>query len=385
MGVNVTGALRNLTEICDLPTAPFHEHMVIDWLGRHLDELDGVVWTRDRYGNLLVEYRRGRERERPLVLAAHLDHPGFHVLAGGTEEVKAEFLGGVREEYFPGTGVIFFPGKVRGEVAEKVADENNPHKVFRIRVEAPVATGAFAMWDLPPAAVNGDRVTLRVADDLAGVAAVYSVLEELASEKVEAHLRAVFTRAEEVGFAGALAFSSDPRWQRQVLMLAVETSKELPGVAMGEGPIIRVGDRASVFHAAGTRLLDKVASELGKTDPEFSHQRALMSGGTCESSAYQQFGFPSAALCVALGNYHNMGSEGIISSEIISRRDYLDLVKLFRAAVTTHWTLEMVEQEFRENLEKRLKRYGPRLEATLHADSGDTGENGENEPFTQEY
>ena len=36
-------------------------------------------------------------------------------------------------------------------------------------------------------------------------------------------------------------------------------------------------------------------------------QRCLMSGGTCEATAYQLYGYETGGLCIALGNYHNRG------------------------------------------------------------------------------
>ena len=45
-----------------------------------------------------------------------------------------------------------------------------------------------------------------------------------------------------------------------------------------------------------------------------------MSGGTCEATAYQLYGYRTAALCVALGNYHNCGPDLTIAPEFVDRR-----------------------------------------------------------------
>jgi endoglucanase len=79
------------------------------------------------------------------------------------------------------------------------------------------------------------------------------------------------------------------------LIISLETSRELPGVKMGQGVILRVGDRASVFDSGASRFLAEVAGNLGAKEKNFRFQRALMSGGTCEATAYQEFGFQSAA------------------------------------------------------------------------------------------
>ena len=46
-----------------------------------------------------------------------------------------------------------------------------------------------------------------------------------------------------------------------------------------------------------------------------------MSGGTCEATAYQLYGYRTAALCVALGNYHNCGPNHQIAPEYVSVDD----------------------------------------------------------------
>jgi hypothetical protein len=84
--------------------------------------------------------------------------------------------------------------------------------------------------------------------------------------------------------------------------ISLETSSERPPAKIGDGPILRVGDKSSIFDSAATATLAQIAA-----DSHIPVQRCLMPGGTCEATAYQLYGFRSAALCVALGNYHNCG------------------------------------------------------------------------------
>ena len=53
-----------------------------------------------------------------------------------------------------------------------------------------------------------------------------------------------------------------------------------------------------------------------------------MSGGTCEATAYQAFGCRAAAVCVALGNYHNCAADGGIGPEYVSVADIEALTTL---------------------------------------------------------
>jgi len=138
----------------------------------------------------------------------------------------------------------------------------------------------------------------------------------------------VISRAEEVGFHGALMVAKARTLSADTLVVSLETSRELSSVRQGHGVIIRVGDRASVFDSAGTRFLAEVAAGLRERDGKFQYQRALMSGGTCEGTAFQEFGYQTAAVCVALGNYHNCGSGRRIAAEFVNLADAQGMQRL---------------------------------------------------------
>ncbi len=352
-----------LLQLSGLPTAPFHEQNVIQYLEKRLDALPHLSRRSDRYGNIIAHYQHKLELERPLALTGHMDHPGFHVLRGGSSLVEVEFLGYVKDEYYPGSVARFYPGEVRGTVKEMLTEPGKRPKRFTVEVEEEVATGAYGMWDLPAPHITQGKAYLPVADDLAGVAAILCALEEVALSETAADFHVLFTRAEEVGFAGALGFCMEKALPENVVMLAVETSKETPVAHIGKGPIIRTGDRISVFDNTATRLLVKVAEETAGKG-EFRYQRALMDGGTCESSAYQQFGWTSAALCVALDNYHNMGPDNRIAPEVISTADYNGLVEFFKAAVTTEITIDSARTAHRQFLQEIHDKWGGRLQET---------------------
>ena len=142
----------------------------------------------------------------------------------------------------------------------------------------------------------------------------------------------LFTRGEEVGFAGALAAARLETIPKKCCVIAVETSSELPSARIGDGPILRVGDKASVFHPAVTAHGQAVANDLAARDKRFVYQRKLMDGGTCESSAYCQYGYEATGLCVALGNYHNMDlKRRRLAPEYVDLHDVANLIKGFVA------------------------------------------------------
>src|SRR3954471_4187874 len=98
---------------------------------------------------------------------------------------------------------------------------------------------------------------------------------------------------------------------------------------MGEGVIVRVGDRTSIFDDTATAALTAAATEA-----KIPFQRRLMSGGTCEATAYQLYGYRTAALCVALGNYHNCGPDLTIAPEFVALDDVAGMVQLMVRAAT---------------------------------------------------
>lgn len=270
------------------PTAPFHEDAVRAEILMQLAQCPHVTTEQDDFGNVIAHYQRGQEFAE-YAFAAHMDHPGF---------VGEEFLGGVPEEY---------------------RAARPPVRDF----------GAFAMWDLPVCEVRDGRIHSRACDDLIGCAAIVAMFHELEAASVECACYGLFTRAEEVGFVGAIQLARSGRVPREVTIVSLETSSErAPGAGkMGEGVIVRVGDRTSIFDPGQTATLWQCAQ-----DAKIPAQRCLMSGGTCEATAYQLYDYRCAALCVALGNYHNCGPDTKIEAEFVALADVEALTALCVAA-----------------------------------------------------
>jgi len=311
------------------PAAPYHEHAPRAEVERICAE-HGLPCKRDRFGNLLVRFNSAA-RQRPVALAAHLDHPGFEILRPlSSLRWLARFRGGVPDAYFrPGVPVRLMPAGISAKLGRRQGFD----KTFEIRASQPCHIGpGFAVWDLEDFAVQHGRIYGRSCDDLIGVAAILATLIELKRERARTNVLGVISRAEEVGFHGALAFAAGGGLPKNSFVISLETSRELPGVKMGQGVVLRVGDRTSIFNPEATRYLAEVAGELSQRQADFNFQRALMSGGTCEATAYQEFGFQTAAVCVALGNYHNCAGRNRIQAEYVSVSDVRSMVDLLVAA-----------------------------------------------------
>jgi endoglucanase len=336
--------LRLATRTLSCPTAPYREGAVIAWIREFAASHPELRLETDPHGNVHLRRRGVRATRTPLVLSAHMDHPGFRALrcerARGTYHVDALFLGGVRPSFFPGAAARFFQddGEVRARVTRVRADRRSGGLRVRLTARKPVDRGVFGMWDLPAfrrSSRDPDLLVTRAADDLAGVAAILALLD--IAERVDpgrrVDVRALFTRAEEVGFVGAIAVARQGRLPRTSRLVAIEASKALSHAPQGAGPILRVGDRTSVFDDALTRWMGSVGERLARSSPRFRWQRKLMDGGTCESTAFQLYGYRCAAMCLPLGNYHNMSERGRIAAESIRLADLVGLVRFFEGLV----------------------------------------------------
>jgi putative aminopeptidase FrvX len=343
---------KYLLELTGLPTATGHEDHVLAWIERWARRRRTVDLSRDRYGNVLLK-RAGARSRKPILFTAHMDHPAFVVTDQiGPRRLLADFRGGVQDAYFTDARVRLHLGGIepcRGRVVR--LDPPKPpalDKRATIELVRPVVAeaGDVLTWDLPAPKITRGRLHAPACDDLAGVAAAlaaFDVLLKGKQTKARPDVRVLLTRAEEVGFIGAIGACKSGIIPKAARLIALETSRSFADSPIGGGPIVRVGDRTSSFDPDLTYRVGQVAQHIQQKDAGFDWQRKLMTGGTCEASAYQAFGFTATCLCLPLGNYHNMkpaeetkpgraanGTSGRvrIDSEIISLADYHGLIRL---------------------------------------------------------
>jgi endoglucanase len=311
------------------PTAPCHEHHVRACVLERLAGLPHVATHLDEFGNLHVQYEHRSAGREPFRLVAHMDHPGFIVHRhGGGEELH--FAGGVDEKYFVGKKIVFHHGhdhRPLGRATITGIDFSGETK--KVALEGPIPPGAtFATWALPPARCTKRLFLSPACDDLAQVATMLALLRRVALAEAPASVHALFTRAEEIGFAGAFGSLKGAERLAPMITLSLETSKARGFARVDAGPIVRVGDRLSTFDSTTTHWLETAFRDLQKARPATAYQRLLMGGGACEASVFWRAGLPTGALCVALNNYHNMGPGTALRAESISLRDWQGLYDL---------------------------------------------------------
>lgn len=319
-----------LDKLLSLPTAPFREQQVIDFVTGVLRRA-GVPHFQDPIGNVVVgvasarAYRQCLQKpaSEPLRLfIAHMDHPGFHGLdwrAPGRLNVK--WHGGSPTRHLNGSRVWLastdgWSGRGRLVNAKLLPGKHALDRaeiVVMTKTSLPPATGVYGGFGFrAPVWRQGKRLYTKAADDLVGVFAILATaLDQLGKRRTRRAppFLGLLTRAEEVGFVGAIGHFS-LGWlaaaRRPVVAVSLETSRTLPKALIGHGPVVRLGDRRTVFDPGYLEILSGLAQRVLPR----AHQRRIMDGGSCEASAATAFGLPAIGVSVPLGNYHNEGFEG---------------------------------------------------------------------------
>jgi endoglucanase len=354
-----------LLEVTSLPTAAGREDRVIAAIERWVAaRAKRVVLARDRFGNLTVAQHgflaACAKGVRPVMITAHLDHPAFVVTAVRTKgkgskasvELDLEFRGGVHDQYFKGAALEVFDRQTKKSFDAKIVSldaKTDPAtkpfktvvaKLAKASAAKSIAAGSIARWKFPKAEIKKGLVHTHACDDLAAVAAALAAFEGLSRDASLAHVALLFTRSEEIGFIGAIGAAREGTVPKGARLVCLENSRSFPHDSpIGAGPIVRVGDRLSVFTPELTNRVGDIAAAHAKDNPAFKFQRKLMPGGACEATAFAAYGIASTCVCLPLGNYHNMEEidavlagkkKPRVGREFISANDY-------------HWLVELLE------------------------------------------
>lgn len=360
--------MKLLTEICSIPTAPFAEQHVVRYVENFVARRRRLKLSRDRHGNLLIELATSSRRKQPRwIFAAHMDHPGFVARRMiDSRTLEGSFHGWVHINYVRGAKVRFFDDagrEIAGTVIDVTAGKHDrltvPTRV-KVRLTKPVPSGSPGMFDQGAGRLRGKKFYSRGIDDQGGVASALAMLDALLAKPGASApgVAVLLTRAEEEGFIGAVAAVEKPQLLRKSdRIIAIECSAEQPYARRGDGVIIRVGDKTSIFNSALTYFLTQQAESLAGRDKSFKFQRALMPGGTCEATVYDAYGYTAAAVCIPLGNYHNMDrAKKKIGPEYIDVNDWKNMVKLFIHVARHGNQFDADNSALRERVARRYKK-----------------------------
>ena len=370
-------ALEILARLGARPAAPFHERGVAESVESTLRE-SGLEPRRDDFGNVLARYAHpdGEDGRRPIAFVAHMDHPGFEIIEGSGRRHVARALGGVPAASLskPTAALALLTGGER--MACELTPYDGPERdgaerlvVATLAEEATLTPPVPVVFDLPDFELDGDTIRMRALDDLAGCASILAAVERLAAEGARADVFAVFTRGEEGGLFGARLMAQAGTLPADALVVSIESSPVIPGVAQGRGPVIRTGDAMSTFDGRAEQALTAARQRILERDPEFRCQRQLMSGGTCEATAFAMYGYSVTGIAFPLGNYHNATTnlrdpDGGVGAEFIALADFLGGVELIAEAMresggaAAERGLPDVGQDVRERMAATAREWG---------------------------
>ncbi len=368
---------RWLKALTGIPTAAACEHRVVEWVTRWVAARPNLRLRRDGVGNMVITCSR-TSKAAPLLITAHLDHPAFVVRRPSDDrEVELEFRGGVHDPYFQDARLEIFDADGGAHRAAVVRLDSSVRPFKRVtcllRAPATLQRGDVGRWALRgrggKPTVAGGLLYAPACDDLAGVAAALSALDVLRNSRSAGHVGVLLTVAEEVGFLGAISACRRRTVPKRARLICLECSRSFPESPIGAGPILRVGDKMSVFSPDLTNRLGVLMSAYQDAHPGFKTQRKLMPGGVCEASTFAAYGYESTCVCLPLGNYHNMVDiDGVlagkrparIGAEYISVADFDGMVELL-----VHFAQHIDSARYpslRERMEQRYRKHGRLIE-----------------------
>lgn len=315
----------------NIPTAPFREHLIRDFIIQFCTERK-INYVQDDYGNIIVAL--GKHTDKPiLAFVAHMDHPGFIVENDSKDTTTtALFYGNWSPLEFNSAPIRIFSNQQRSvkACADKWerAIEEGAWRAF-MHVEDFVNQGDIGMWDFDPFKIEGGLLFSRNCDDSIGCILMLTLLDYYHKNQTDKTFRCIFTCAEEAGLHGAKYIASSKALPDKCIPISVETSRELPVAKIGDGVIIRVGDLKTIFSPEVTDTMVSIAKQIKVDDPHFLYQRKLMDGGQCEGSVFTLFDYRTGALSIPLGNYHNRNFETKMTEpEYVSINDVENACKL---------------------------------------------------------
>lgn len=348
--MSISNAIDIADGLLSRPTAPLLEGLPSKWIMSFAQER-GLNSYQDGAGNVVVTNSKSAAIDpspSQLVLVAHLDHPGF-VFEGDARVTTKKLLpltfrGGLQSSHaLAGSPLSFFHQDQTDPIGTAVlvaatGDEHGRLSGASVEItEGEILPGCFAMWDFPELAPDGvlidnHSIKARACDDLLGAAAILACLDSVGKSNAgDMSVCGLFTRAEEVGFFGTLEAIRLGTVPANSVVISLECSKALSSAQQGDGVIVRVGDRMTVFDPRLTEALRVAADQMvaNSKDVGFRYQRKLMDGGACEASAFCATGYQASGLALPLGNYHNANDDGPgLAAEHVMISDYLAEVAL---------------------------------------------------------
>lgn len=243
----------------------------------------------DRMGNIIGEYRCGKENAPKLMIEAHMDEIGLMV-SGISDEGSLLFVpvGGFDPKVLPGSEVTVHTekGDLYGIIGAKpphlITERGKAVKMNEMSVdiglskeesEKIVKIGDMISFNTKFEQL-ADFVAGRCFDDRAGVAAIIKTLEYVRELKIECDIICAVTVQEELGMRGARVVCESVKCDAAICIDAGfgTSANSSEGFDLGSGDIVSVGPNLHpkltelVFDAASKYKIDVISDvENGNT------------------------------------------------------------------------------------------------------------------------
>lgn len=276
-------------------------------------------WRVDSLGNLLVHKKGKAPAKARLMLSAHMDEVGLMVTditSGGY--LKFDEVGGIDRRVLIGKQVAVGENNIPGVIGIKPVHlcKGEENKTIPEYSEMYIDIGADSFEEALSVVNYGDSVhyvsdfietetsiNAKAIDDRFGC----YVLIELIKSELDYDMDFAFVVQEEVGLRGAktAAYTLDPEF---ALVMETTTSAEIPEIdkskqvcALGEGAVISVMDRRTIYDKEMVSLAFDVANQIGA---KAQYKRAVAGGNDSGAIHQSRGGVRTLAISLACRYLH---------------------------------------------------------------------------------
>lgn len=287
---------------------------------------------KDNIGNLIC-IKNGNGKK--IMFAAHMDEIGViisHIEDNGF--IRFSAIGGIKHFHSLGQRVMFENGMFGVIGCDDDLEDLKDLKINNMFIDVGLKSKSeveekFKIGDTAAFVgnfeVSGEMILSKALDDRAGCLILIELAKTLNNTNHEIYF--VFTTQEEVGLRGAkpAAYSINPDYALAIDVTAggdIPKAKNIP-VKCGNGPIIKVMDRASIIHPKIKELLVNCAEDL-----KIGYQLKVTNVGGTDAGVISlaREGIPTGNLAVPCRYLHTQG-------EMINIKDIESLINILKEFV----------------------------------------------------
>lgn len=362
-------ALESLKELGEIPSVPYLYEAAKREVEGRLRGLGFVSYNpevhREKEGCFIVsdelatyvKIRRG-DPKFSLVISSHLDHPGF-AIKNSKEGIALGSVGIMRlRRYAQQEGV---PLRVYGRSGELITtnvsiirvSEKEAKPIITLESKDEISPNSHGIFDLPFISVEGRKIRMLAADNVACTAAILQCIKNVVENKnqfKDVDLTVIFPYIEEVkqiSIAGIAKRGKTPfeDLNKDIIYIALEAMESeidnnqrkilqelgLSGPNYKDGVLVKTTDSGLVFgqsYQSERNLAEELLLEACVVD-NIRCQHTI-SSGTSEGTALSLFDISSNIATLVIPNRykHNCGNQGEIVPEEIRINDLVDAIKI---------------------------------------------------------